>query len=91
MNCKTTCIHGGLQSSEYAINTLTLYSLTSVCIFSILLLRHFLVFWQGEFDQQSRGSLVGDPLLYSHDLSVWLMGWCCVEKLDVSQYQGLRG
>ena len=56
----------------------TLYTLTSVCIFSILLSRHFLGFWQGEFVQQSRASLVGDHLLYSHDLNV------CEEKLYVS-------
>ena len=37
---------------------LTLYSITSVCIFSILLSRHFLRLWQGEFVQQSRASLV---------------------------------
>ena len=42
---------------------LTLYSLTSVCIFSMLLPRHFLRFWQGEFVQQSRVSLVDDLLL----------------------------
>ena len=50
---------------------LTLYSITSVCIFSILLSRHFLRLWQGEFVQQSRASLVGDHFLYSHDLDVW--------------------
>ena len=54
-----------------ALCRLILYSLRSVCIFSILLHRHFLGFWQGEFVQQSRASLVGDHLLYSHDLSVW--------------------
>ena len=53
---------------------LTLYSITSVCIFSILLPRHFLRLWQGEFVQQSRASLVGDHLLYSHDLDVWFRG-----------------
>ena len=52
----------------------TLYSLTSVCIFSILFPRHFLMFLQGEFVQQSKASLVGDHLLYSHDLSVWSSG-----------------
>ena len=39
---------------------LTLYTLTSVCIFSILLSRHFLQCWQEEFVYQSRTSLVGD-------------------------------
>ena len=54
--------------------SLTLYSLTSVWIFSILLPRHFQGFWQGEFVQQSKASLVGDHLLYSHDLNVWFRG-----------------
>ena len=57
---------------------LTLKPLTSVYIFSILLSGHFLRFWQGEFVKQSRASLVGDHLLYSHDLNV------CEEKLYVS-------
>ena len=32
-----------------AIAILTLYTLQSVCIFSILLFKHFLRYWQGEF------------------------------------------
>ena len=62
-----------LKEKRYS-TLLTYYSLTSVCIFSILLSRHFLGFWQGEFVQQSRASLVGDHLLYSHGLNVWLRG-----------------
>ena len=54
--------------------SLTLYSLTSVWIFSIPLSRHFVGFWQGEFVQQSKASFVGDHLLYSHDLNVWFRG-----------------
>ena len=46
---------------------LTLYTLTSVCIFSILFFIHFLRCWQGEFVYQSNTSLVGDRFLYSHD------------------------
>ena len=42
---------------------------TSICIFSALLSKHFLRCWQGEFIQQSRVSLAGDHLLYSHDLN----------------------
>ena len=53
---------------------LTLSSLASVWIISILLSRHFPGFWQGEFVQQSRASLVGDHILYSRDLSVWFKG-----------------
>ena len=49
---------------------LTLYTITSVCIFSILLSKHFLRCWQGEFISQSRASLVGDHFLYFHNLNV---------------------
>ena len=51
------------QKSQHLYSTtlqpLTLYTLTSVCIFSILFSIHSLTHWQGEFDQ-SRASLVGD-------------------------------
>ena len=67
--------------------TVTLYTLTSVCIFSILFSIHFLWYWQGEFVYQSRASLVGDHFLYSHDLDVWSMGWYCKENLDCSHSQ----
>ena len=50
---------------------LTLYTLTSVCIFSILFFIHFPRCWQGEFVIQSKVSLPGDHFLYSHDLNVW--------------------
>ena len=43
--------------------TLTLHSLTSVCIFSIQLPEHFLGFWQGEFVQQSKASSTGNQEL----------------------------
>ena len=59
-----------LQSKE-----LTLYTLTSVCIFSILFPIHFLGCWQGELVDQSREYLVGDHFLYSHDLTVWCRGY----------------
>ena len=51
-----------------------LYTLTSVCIFSILFSEHFLRCWQGEFVKQSRAYLVGDHFLYSHDHNVWFTG-----------------
>ena len=53
---------------------LTLYNLTSVCIFSILFSINFFTCWQGEFFWQSRASLLGDYFLYSHDLNVWFRG-----------------
>ena len=59
-----------LTITTTVIVKLTLYSPTSMCIFSILLPRHFLGFLQGEFVQQSRDYCVGDHLLYSHDLNV---------------------
>ena len=51
-----------------------LYTLTSVCIFSILFSEHFLRCWQREFVKQSRAYLVGDHFLYSHDHNVWFRG-----------------
>ena len=53
---------------------LTLYTLTSLCIFSTLFSIHFLRCWQGEFVSQSRASLVCDHFFYSHDLNVWFQG-----------------
>ena len=50
---------------------LTLYILTSVCIFSPLFSIHSLMCWQGEFAEQSRGSSVYYYCLYSHNLNVW--------------------
>ena len=47
-----------------------LYTLTSVCIFSILFSIHFLGCCQEEFVERSRASLVADHFLYSHDLNV---------------------
>ena len=47
--------------------------------------------WQGEFVQQSRGSLVGDHFLYSHDLNVSFMGDIEKEKLDAGHSQELKG
>ena len=52
---------------------LTLYTLTSVCTFSILCSRHFLRCWQEEFVYQSRTSLVGDHF-FIRDHIVWFRG-----------------
>ena len=60
-----------LQRGNYLYFLLTLYTLTSVCIFSILFPMHFQRGWQGEFVSQSRAALVGDHLLYSHNFHVW--------------------
>ena len=45
---------------RFYLNLFTLYTLTSVCIFSLLVSIHFQMCWQGEFFQQSWASLVGD-------------------------------
>ena len=78
---------------------LTLYTLTSVCIFSILFSIHFQRGWQGEFVQQSRAALVGDHLLHSHnfhflysrDLNVWFRGGIVMRNLMLITFrcQGL--
>ena len=49
---------------------LTLYTLTSVCIFSLLFSIYFLRKCHGELVQKSRASLVGDHFPYSHELPV---------------------
>ena len=49
---------------------LTLYTLTSVCIFSILPFTHFFNCRQGEFVYQSNAFFIGDHFLYSHNLNV---------------------
>ena len=56
------------------IHILTLYTLTSVCIFSILFSIHFLRCWQGEFVEQSWALLLDDHFLYSCDLNMWIRG-----------------
>ena len=50
--------------------SLTLYTLTSVCIFSILSSIRFIRYWQKEFVSQSRGSSVDHYFLYFHDPNV---------------------
>ena len=52
----------------------TLYSLTSVCIFSILFLRLFLRILTRRICSKTRASLVGNHLFYSHNLHVWFRG-----------------
>ena len=56
------------------IINLTLYTLKSVCIFSIQLFIYFLRCWQGEFVYQSKASFIGDHFLYSHYQKVWFRG-----------------
>ena len=56
------------------VKILTIYTLTSVCTFSILFSMHFLRCWQGEFVYRSKASFVGGHFRYSHDLNVWFRG-----------------
>ena len=57
--------------SYWNLNNLTLYTLISICIFSILFSIHFLRCWQGEFAWQSRASVIVDHSHNSHDLNFW--------------------
>ena len=57
-----------IYKSDYMMS-LTLNTLSSVCIFSLLFSIHFLMCWQGEFVQQSRGSSFDYHFLHSHDLN----------------------
>ena len=56
------------------VSVLTLYTLTSVCIFSILFSIYFLRCWRGEFLKQSRASSFDDHFLYSRDFLCWFRG-----------------
>ena len=66
----TSCEFIFVKIANVVVNSLilllTLYTLTSVNIFSILFSIQFLQCGQGEFVYQSRASLVGDHVLYSH-------------------------
>ena len=66
----------------------TLYTLTSVCIFSLQLSKHFLRCWKGDFAQQSRASTVGDYLFYPYDLNVWFTGDIVGENLMLITNEG---
>ena len=64
-------LYGNAQSFNLVTSWITLYILTSVLIFSILLLIQFLWYFQGEFVSQSQALLVYHYFPYSHDLSDW--------------------
>ena len=63
-----------LSFMHQSLVVLILYTLTSVCIFSILFSIHFLRRWQGEFVYQSKALSIGDHFLHSHDLNVGFSG-----------------
>ena len=56
------------------VKILTIYTLISVCIFSILFSIHFLRCWQGEFVYRSKASFVDNHFLYSCDLNILFRG-----------------
>ena len=56
--------HLKLWSNSVETFFLTLYTLTSECIFSTLFSKNLLRYWQGEFIQQLRASSVGDHFLF---------------------------
>ena len=64
-------LYGNTQPFNLVTSWITLYILTSVLIFSILLLIQFLWYFQGEFVSQSQALLVYHYFPYSHDLSDW--------------------
>ena len=73
-----------LSSRQIRTKVWTFYTLTSVCIFSIVFFIHFLRCWQGEFVEQSRATLVGDHFLLFSWPQYVIQGWYCKEKLDAS-------
>ena len=76
---------------DHKLRVLTLYNLTSVCIFSKLFSKHFSKCWQEEFVQQSRASLVGDNSHYSCDLAVWFRGDIVTKHLNASHSLASKG
>lgn len=68
---KTTWQPVSFVLAQFHFGTLTLCTLTSVCIFSIPCSIHFLSCSLGEFVQQSRAYLVAGHFLYSCDPRVW--------------------
>ena len=52
------------------VQMLTLYTLTSVYMFSMLFSIHIIRFWEGEFDKQSIASVVDDYFLSLYDFNV---------------------
>ena len=65
------CVTQRQNSLSYTSASLTLYSVRSICIFSILFFIHFQKHWQGEFVWQSKYSLVDAYFLNSHEFFAW--------------------
>ena len=68
----------------------TLYTLTSVCIFFLLFSIYFLRKCHRELVQKSRASLVGDHFPYSHELPVWINS-DTVGEIRSQSLSGIKG
>ena len=82
-------LYGNAQPFNLVTPWITLYILTSVFIFSILLLIQFLWYCQGEFFSRSQALLVYHYFPYSNDLSDWFSSHA-VRRI-LSQSISLRG
>ena len=88
LTCCTKMHATGKVISRYS-SGLTLYTQTSVCIFSILFSIHFLGCSKKKFGEQSRTSLVWDQFHYLHDLNEWLRGYA-MKKITSQSLLGLK-
>ena len=71
---------------------LALYTLTSVCTFSLLLSIHFLMCWQGEFTTiKSFFNWSFPSFLWPKCVMEGGEGKSCKEKLDASHSKGSNG
>ena len=61
-----------LSNKERWISS-TLYTLISLCIFSMFFI-HFLRCWKGDFVYWSNASFVGNHFCHSHDFNGWIRG-----------------
>ena len=81
------CTSNILRVKIFLGGVLTLFTLTSVCTFSILFFLHFLRCWQGEFLK----TIEGFSSMWSFPLFSWpyrlIRRWYCTEKLDASLSQ----
>ena len=87
LQCFSLFYHSVKPTNVRGPCTLVLYTLTSVCIFSILFSKHFLRCQHGEFVLQSRSCLVGDQLLYSPDLRTRLYIHMLCRSEDVVPFE----
>ena len=71
------------RETKFSWTYLNLFTITSVCIFSILFSMHFFRCWQGEFVWQSKASI---PVIGDHFLSFWwplYLTWWVILRGDI--------